>query len=78
MFILLIKTDTLSVFCKCLALGYESLGCYLIFRVGILVQESVALVLGILETLKLLLLHTLLCQLKLALHNKQRELLAKL
>ena len=61
-----------------LALVDELLGHHLVLGVGIFVDKSVALILGILETLKLFLLYTLLCQLKLAFHHKQSKPLAQL
>ena len=66
-----------SVLCHFLALADEFLSHALVLRVWIFVNKSVALVLCVLEALQLLLLHTLLRQLKLTLHDKKGEFLTQ-
>ena len=66
----------MSVFRNLLALGNILLGQCLVGRVGILIEESVTLVLGITIAFHSAQFGTVLCQFELALHDEQGEILA--
>ena len=68
---------TNSIFRYLLAFGNVFLCQHALFRVGIFVDEAVALVFGILKAFQLLCFYALLCQFKLAFHQQYGKVFAQ-